>query len=772
MPLSPGARLGSYEIVAALGAGGMGEVYRARDQRLGREVAIKVLPEAVASHPDRLARFEREARTVAALNHPNVVTLFAIEEANGIRFLAMELVEGQNLDRLVTPGGLPLARVLDLAVPLADALTAAHERGVVHRDLKPANVMVTREGRLKVLDFGLAKSQASDVVSDQTQAATVVSPLSSAGQVVGTVPYMAPEQIRGETADARTDLFSLGILLYELLTGRRPFGGATPADVSSAILRDAPAPVRASRVDLPADIERIVGRCLEKDPERRFQTAKDVRNELELVRRSLEPSHVSAMSGARARETAVHEAPSVAVLPFANRSRDDADEYFAEGLADELLSVLVKIRGLRVAARSSSSQFKDTHEDVATIGRKLNVAALLEGSVRMSGNRVRISVQLVKVADGYHLWSETFDRTLDDIFAVQDDIAQSVVKELRTTLLGEAADSKASGEVNAEVAAAAIGRGSDAEAHRLYLQGRFFANRLGDTDLTRGISLLRQALAIEPDHALAWAALSWAETLSAITGSVPLAGGISRAREAAARALTIQPDLAEGHLAMGTVQLWHDFDWAGAEASIRRALELSPGSAEVLRASGVLSHIFGRYEESVALCRRALEQDPLSVSSYTYLARACNAMGRLAEAEEAFRRAIEISPGANSSHCLLALILVEQGRQDEALAMALGESSEWGRLFALSIVHFHGGRLEESTRALDQLKVTMADHAAYQIAVTHAVRGEVDEAFEWLERAYRQRDSGLAVMRTHRQLAPLYNDPRWAQLLAKMRFPA
>jgi len=771
MPLSPGARLGSYEIVSALGAGGMGEVYRARDQRLGREVAIKVLPEAVASHADRLARFEREARTVAALNHPNVVTLFAIEEANGIRFLAMELVEGQNLDRLVTPGGLPLSRVLDLAVPLADALTAAHERGVVHRDLKPANVMVTREGRLKVLDFGLAKSQAGDVVSDQTQAATVAAPLSGAGQVLGTVPYMAPEQVRGAATDARTDLFSLGILLYELLTGRRPFGGATPADVSSAILRDAPAPLRAARPDLPADIERIVGRCLEKDPDRRFQTAKDVRNELELVRRPLEPGHASSLSGVGVRDTAAREAPSVAVLPFANRSRDEADEYFAEGLGDELLSVLVKIRGLRVAARTSSSQFKGTQDDVATIGRKLNVAALLEGSVRKAGNRVRISVQLVKVADGYHLWSETFDRTLDDIFAVQDDIAQSVVKELRTTLLGELPDSKASGEVHAEVAAAAIGRGNDAEAHRLFLQGRYFVNRLGDVDFARGIALLRQALAIEPGHALAWASLSWAETISAITGSVPLAGGITRAREAAARALAIQPDLAEGHLAMGTIKLWHDFDWAGADASFRRALELSPGNADVLRGNALVALISERYDESVALCRRALEQDPLAVSSYTFLARACNAMGRLAEAEEAFRRAIEISPASNSSHCLLALVLDEQGRREEALAVALGETAEWARLFALSVVHFHSGRLEESAQALRSLTETMADHAAYQIAVTHSVRGETDAAFEWLERAYRQRDAGLAVMRSHRQLRPLHADPRWAQIVAKMRFP-
>jgi serine/threonine protein kinase/tetratricopeptide (TPR) repeat protein len=771
MPMTPGTRLGPYEIVAPLGAGGMGEVYRARDPRLGRDVAIKVLPEALASHADRLARLEREARAVAALNHPNVVTLYAIEEANGVRFLAMELVEGQALDALVTPGGLPLARVLDLAVPLADALAAAHERGVVHRDLKPANVMVTREGRVKVLDFGLAKPHAAGLLSDATQAATVAAPISTVGQVVGTVPYMAPEQIRGETADARTDLFSFGVLLYELLAGRRPFGGTTSADVSSAILRDVPPPVRAARSDLPPDLERIVGRCLEKDPERRFQTAKDVRNELELVRGSLGPHPSSASGVVRAADAAAREVPSIAVLPFANRSRDAEDEYFAEGLADELLNVLAKIRGLRVAARTSSSQFKGTNEDVASIGRKLNVATLLEGSVRKSGPRVRISVQLVKVADGYHLWSETFDRTLEDIFAVQDDIAQSVVRELRATLLGERPDSRASGEVRAEVAAAALGRGTDAEAHRLFLQGRYFAHRFGEQDIARGIALLRQALAIDPGHALAWAALSWSETIAAITGNAPLGEGIARAREAAARSLALQADLPEALLASGWIRLWYDFDLTGAEAAIRRAMELAPGNVEVLRARGMMAHILGRFDEAMTLCHSALEQDPLSVATYGTLARVFYALERLPEAEDAFRRALEISSDATSIRCLLAFVLLEQGRRDEALAEASKEPAEWARLFGLAIVHHLCGSPAESDAALQRLIETNAYNAAYQIAVAHAVRGEVDASFEWLERAYAQHDSGLAFMRGHRQLRTLHGDTRWQPFLRKMGFP-
>src|SRR6188508_2423620 len=392
MPLIPGTRLGTYEIVAPLGAGGMGEVYRARDTRLGREIAIKVLPADVSASPERLARFEREARTVAGLNHPNIVTLFSVEDEDGVRFLTMELVEGQTLANLVMPGGLPLARVLDISIPLTDALIAAHERGVIHRDLKPGNVMVTRDGRVKVLDFGLAKSQETATPSEDTT--TAASPVSQGGQVMGTVPYMAPEQIRGEMADARTDLFALGIMLYELSTGRRPFAGETWIDVGHAILRDTPELLTRFRADLPSDLERVVSRCLEKNPRERIQSALDVNNELRRLRQMVE-------LGAPKKPAPDRTAASIAVLPFVNRSASTEDDYFSEGLADELINVLAKIRRLRVSARASSFYFKGKDISLGEIGRVLNVATVLDGSVRKAGNRVRISVQLVKVSDGY-----------------------------------------------------------------------------------------------------------------------------------------------------------------------------------------------------------------------------------------------------------------------------------------------------------------------------------------------------------------------------------
>jgi len=652
--LTSGTRIGTYVVTGPLGSGGMGEVYRARDTRLGREVAIKVLPAGVASNPDRLARFEREARTIAGLNHPNIVTLFSVEDEGHIRFLTMELVEGQSLDRVVTPGGLPLARVLELSIPLANALVAAHERGVIHRDLKPGNVMVTHDDWVKVLDFGLAKVAAGEgPAPDATVGATAGTPLSGEGQVLGTVPYMAPEQIRGEAVDARSDLFALGIILYELATGQRPFTGTSPADVSSSILRDVPVPVVSVRADLPRDLNRIIARCLEKNPRDRFQTARDVYNELRYVQREIEsgaivqtpaPASAAAMRDAPATTPrtlppmsppplspaplspaplfppplspapsspvpssgsgygsslgSAPEIPSIAVLPFVNRSRGEEDEYFSDGLADELLNVLTKVRGLRVSARASSFQFKGKNEDVAVIGEKLNAATLLDGSVRKLGNRVRISVQLVKAADRVQLWSETYDRSLDDIFAVQDDIAQCVVKELRATLLGEEPGSDASRKAEADVAAAAKGHGTNPEAHRLYLQGKYLIDRVTEEDTAQGLRYLNEALALDPTHALAWTEVSRAHANAGGYGWDTTFEGYRKAREAAMRAIQLAPELAEGYLRLSAVERLYDWDWKAAEASTRRALELAPGSPEVMRSTAALLHLFGREDEA------------------------------------------------------------------------------------------------------------------------------------------------------------------------------
>ena len=763
MAMLAGSRLGPYEIVAPLGAGGMGEVYRARDPRLKRDIAIKVLPADVASSPDRLARFEREATTVAGLNHPNIVVLYSIEEAGGTRFLTMELVDGRSLAALVAPGGLPLTQVLDLVIPLTDALVSAHEKGVVHRDLKPANVMVTREGRVKVLDFGLAKLAQVDSDVDATQAATVAAPISEAGQVVGTVPYMAPEQLRGETVDARSDLFSLGAVIYELASGQRPFVGQSHADISSAILRDTPVSLASLRTDLPGELAHIVDRCLEKRPRERIQTALDVLNELRSIRRTLERG-VSPASAPPADQLA-----SIAVLPFVNRSASADDEYFSDGLADELINVLAKIRGLRVAARTSAFHFKGKDTTIAEIGQALNVTTVLEGSVRKAGQRVRISVQLVKVTDGYHLWSETYDRTLEDIFAVQDDIAQSVVKELRTTLLGEEADSGASGRVKAEVSRAARGRATDLEVNRLYLQARHFLDRDTPDDLSKAIEYLEDALGRDPEFALAWSLLGAAHTREADKGLVAATVGYGRAREAVERALALDPDLAEGHAHMAWIQKNYDWDWAGAQSSFARALELAPHNAIALRRAGTLAWTLGRMEEGFALTRRALEQDPLSAHAYNNLGEAFHDANRLAESEAAFRKALELAPQKAAAHAGLAMTLLERSRRDEALTEATREQDEASRLWALAIIHHALNHASKSDAALRELIENHAETMAFLVAEAYGGRGDINAAFEWLEKAHAQRDGGLVGLKMNPHLRCLHHDSRWGVLLGKMR---
>jgi serine/threonine-protein kinase len=478
--------------------------------------------------------------------------------------------------------------------------------------------MVTREGRVKILDFGLAKVARPGAASEVTVSFTA-EPISLPGQVGGTVPDMAPEQIRGGAVDARTDLFALGILLYELVTGTRPFRGDSSADVSSAILRDVPDPLRIVREDLPPDVVRVIHRCLDKDPDRLMQTARDVRNELELVRRAIAPdaatsagapAHPRSFRAAMKKEPE-REAPSIAVLPLASSSRDEEDEFCADGLADEFISVLGKIRGLRVGARTSSFQFKDKDEALPVIGEKLRVETVLEGSIRKSGDRLRVAVQLVKVADGFHLWTETYDRTLEDILAVQDDIARSVVKELRTKLLGKDPDSAASGMAKADVAAAAVGRGQSGEAHRLFLQGRHLVNRFELEAVRRGIGYLEKTLELEQDHAQAWAALAFGQAMQSAMSECPIEGGMEDARVSARRALDLVTDLVEGHIALGVVQNIYDWDWEGAEASFVRALEHGPGDPRALRFSAMRRYALGRLDEALGFAHRALEMDPV-----------------------------------------------------------------------------------------------------------------------------------------------------------------
>jgi adenylate cyclase len=464
------------------------------------------------------------------------------------------------------------------------------------------------------------------------------------------------------------------------------------------------------------------------------------------------------------------EVPSIAVLPFVNLSRDEENEYFADGLAEELLNVLAKIRGLRVAARTSAFTFKNKNATVAEIGRTLNVVTVLEGSVRKAGNRLRISVQLVKVADGYHLWSESYHRTLEDIFAVQDDIAQSVVKELRTTLLGEAANASAEKAATAAVAAAAKGRATDPEAHRLLLQARYFADHSTREETAKSIGYLKEALARDPEFAIAWAELGRMYAREADYRWAPVVEAYGRAREAVMRALEQEPELAEGHVELGWIQMAHDWDWRGAEASCRRALALAPGSVLVQRRAALVIGRLGHLDEAIELCKRALAQDPLSGLAYNNLAMHLNRSARLTEAEAAHRKALELAPQRIWTHAQLALNLLAQRRGEEALLEAQQEPEEWARLRSRAIIQHAAGCHAESEAALQELIAKHQVDSAYQVAQVYAARSEADLAFAWLERAYVQQDPTLSNMKVEPLFRPLRADPRWRAFLRKMGF--
>jgi len=752
MDLSPGARVGAYEIVGPLGAGGMGEVYRARDTRLGREVALKVLPATMVKDPAHLARFEREARSVAALNHPNVVTLYSVENEGGTPFLTMELVEGEDLARLVTPGGLPVKRVLDLAIPLADALSAAHEHHIVHRDLKPGNVMVTPQGRIKVLDFGLARLATDG--DDATQAVTATMPVTTEGTVLGTVPYMAPEQLRGETVDARTDLFAFGVLLYELTTGRRPFRGTTSAEVTSSILRDSPAPAHILRKDLPPDLARIIVRCLEKDPDRRMQTAKDVRNELELLRHAAASGPLAALGG-----SVGSELPSVAVLPFTTTGRAAEDEDFADGITQDVIAGLSKLRTLRVIARASVMPFRSREAGLAAIARQLNVANVLDGSIRRAGERVRIVAQLIDAATGRSLWAETYDRRLTDIFEIQSDVALHIASALEAELSPR------------ERARIARGPTADVQAYEHYVLGRKLHTEFTREGMLQGISHFDQAIARDPKFALAYVGRAIAYTELGEIGAFSRDEAAALALSSAARAIALDPELAEAHCAQAYARLAYEFDWEGAEQGFRRAIELSPGYSEAYDLYGRMLSGMERFDEAIALQQRAYELDPLTARSdvVTTMVRA----GRYEEAIRAAHRSLAIDPDYTRLRTTLGWALLRSGRTDEGVAeleravAAEPDDAMW--LAQLGEAYGLTGRREQALEILKRLESWPRPVSAYHLAYVYTGLGEFEKALDQLEHAFETGRGAMFGLKGSFLFTPLRGHPRFTALLKRMR---
>ncbi len=773
----------------------MGVVYEADDAELGRRVAIKFLPEKAGRSAGALDRFKREARAASALNHPHICTVHDIGVYDGKPFLVMERLRGETVKYAIERKALSLEKITSLGEEIADALDAAHRAGIVHRDLKPANLFITERGEAKILDFGLAKvASAESGVGLTPDALTVAGEhLTGFGTTLGTVAYMSPEQARGEPVDARSDLFSFGVVLYEMATGRLPFDGDSTAEFFAAILREDPIPPSQLNAEIPQPLEQVMLKSLEKDRTMRYQSAADMRADLQRLQRDTTSGQVSSGSrmpaptparqwrrGVWAGVGAVvltltagtglwmgrgstspvpgSATQSIAILPLVDLSAQHDQQYFADGLTEDLINALANNPGLRVVGRTSAFQFRNSQEDPREIGRKLNVVTLLEGSVRKSENRIRITARLVNATDGFNLWSETYDREMDDIFAIQADIARSVAEALKVALLG--------GEQKKSAA-----RSPKAPVYNAYLQGRYFRQLNTKEGLEKALRYFREALELDPGYAPAWTGVALAYGSLASEGYLPVADGYEQARQAAERALELDPNLGEAHAALAFIRRAYDWDWVGADASSRRALELEPGNGAVILGAARVASGLGRLDEALALTRRAATSDPLNVTIHYRLARYAYFLGRLDEAVASFKKVLELNPEYPAAHQDLSLVYLAQSRPEAALAEMQQEKRDLWRRYGFSLLYSALGRQKEADATLSEFVRHYQDKAAYQIAEVYASRGEVDRAFEWLERAYAQRDSGLSQLKGNPRFKRLESDPRYAALLEKMHLP-
>jgi eukaryotic-like serine/threonine-protein kinase len=764
MSVLPGSRINHYQVVAKLGEGGMGEVYRALDTTLGRHVALKVLPPDLAHDQARIDRFRREARTVAALNHPHIVTIYSVEQdaATGAHFLTMELVEGEPLDRQLPAEGLPASKLLELAVTLAEALAAAHDKGIVHRDLKPANVMMTADGRVKVLDFGLAKSNDpawAGGAEDETAVRT------SDGVVMGTLPYMSPEQVEGRELDARSDVFSLGVLLHKAATGSRPFQGGSSAALLSSILRDSPPPISACRSDLPGAFGRLVERCLEKDRDRRIQTARDVRNEIDEIRRGIASgAHAASGSEARAGSPATATAAaargrlSIVVLPFANLSPDADNAYFSDGLTEELIADLAKVNALQVISRTSSMQLKGTTKSVATIGQELGVRYVLEGSVRKAGNSLRITAQLIDVATDAPLWSDKYSGTMDDVFEVQERVSREIVKALGVRLTSD------------EIRRLADRPIADPRAFELYLQARQQLRRYA---IPAAVPLIDAAIRIEGETPPLVAMRAWATLWQVRLGMAPDQSPLDEAERAAQSLIAERPDASYVHALLGNLK-YERGHLLEALRHFRRAIELEPNDTDSLVMMAFTLVGAGQDDEAQALAPRLVQSDPLSAATWMAAGGPLWFVGRAEQGIPVMQRGLQIDPDSFIAHWCTGYACAVAGR--------LGDAKEHGaalqRLFdgspytrqLLALIDGLEGREASARERLGPINLAVLDpHQQFHLAEAFIVAGDVEHGLELLERS----NAGFhpyAYMASYcRFLDPVRHLPRFQTLLERAK---
>ena len=792
-----GTTVSHYTILEKLGAGGMGVVYKAEDTRLGRSVALKFLPDELSQDPQAVERFEREARAVSALNHPHICSVHDVGEHGGRRFIVMEFLEGTPLDGLLAAGALPTDQVVELGIQLADALEAAHDKGLIHRDIKPANIILTRRGQAKLLDFGLAKSMTNP--GDEVAAvAQTQADLTKFGVVLGTVAYMSPEQVRGETLDARTDLFSLGAVLYEMATGRRAFPGNTSGTISEAILNRTPLPAGRVNPGVPSSLEGVINKSLEKERKLRYQNASDVRADLQRLKRDTDSDRVGASSGApaareakpwwRRRATVIAGAlavaavvlvgtrfvrfptsadaiDSVAVLPFINDTGDSNIEYLSDGITESVIDNLSQLRSLRVTARSTVFRYKGTTGDPQKVGQDLRVRAVLSGRLLKQGDVFIVRAELMDVVDGSQLWGNHYNRKAADLFALQEDVSRDISEKLRLRLTTEERQRLTKRYTE------------NAEAYQLYLKGRYHWNKLSPDGLLKAVEYMQQALDKDPSYALAYAGMADAYNIISFFNVMPSREAMPKAKVAASKALEIDAGLAEAHLSLLWASFTYDWDWPAATRHLEQAMALNPAAVNEVAAYPFYLTVAGRSDEAVSVARRASELDPVSAGRSHTLAVQLYLARHFDEAIAECRRTVELDPNFSVAYEVLGGAFAAKGMYTEALpfaekAVALNPYNAMSRAY-LGYVYGSMGNRTQALRIVDELAGASKQRyvPALPFAVVYVGLGQKDQAFASLEKAYEERFNRLAYLRREPIWDRLRSDPRFDDLLRRIGLP-
>jgi serine/threonine-protein kinase len=779
-PQMVGTTISHYEILEKLGEGGMGLVFKARDLQLGRFVAIKVLSAGAGESTDHRARLIQEARAASSLNHPNIITIHDIVSIEEGECIVMEFVRGKTIADLVEANRIPGIDCLKYASQIADALTAAHSIGIIHRDLKPANVMITPEGLAKVLDFGLAKlsgeEDGPDALgfedTDRTMSIHNSRPKTAEGAIIGTVAYMSPEQAQGQRIDARSDIFSFGAVLYEMFTGDRAFRGSSGLATLTAVLRDNPQEFSRTKVDAPQEAQDIVMRCLRKDPDQRFQSMLDVKNAIEHVYFASRSGIIQLSSGIWKRPATMRAVPSIAVLPFVNMSSDKENEYFSDGLAEEIINALTQLENLRVTARTSAFLFRGSQQNIREIGDKLHVSSVLEGSVRKAGNRVRVSVQLIDVAEGNNMWSERYDREMTDVFEIQDEISQAIVGKLKVRLASQSGSGSGGGSGVEPSAKPLVKRYTEnLDAYNLYLKGRFELYKMTREGLDASRNLFEEAIRLDPNYALAHDGLAYSWYLEGFLGFVAPKEAMPKAKAAVRRAIELDETVAEAHATLGVILALYDWDWPGAEREMLRSIELN-GASPVCRDGFAFYYLrpVGRIEEAISETQQALSLDPLSILFRVHLAFLFYLQHKYEHSIAQFRKVLEMSPQYYLAHAMMGNVYTFLGNFDEALKCyghareADANSKFIESLEAMTLAT--AGRRDEAIALLDRISQRAAnDYIAYICTAL----GDKDRAFENLDRAVFDRDPNLLGLQSNPIFEGLQTDDRYHALLRKMQ---